>query len=575
METLEGGVVDGSGWEAGGVRRGWLALGAAAVLGAVAGCFELFNTGVGWHVASGRWILQHLRVPKEDPFALGGPQPWIDHEWLFQVLVATVDAVAGPVGLVVLRAALTAAVGAIVYVLGRRAGLSVWAALLLCTVCVLGARMRFFLRPELVTLTLVPLAVAAALDISDRKRRVVTMVATLVVAVNAHGAALVAVPLIAAVAAGRVLDAARAGRLDRSLVLAEAGVVAVAAASTLATPATWKLWTVPFQLTELVGSDAVPNPEWLVSTPERVPALYAAMALAGVILLARERSLARWLLLVAISVLAVRYVRNVGLFFVLLPLAVAPAAARLPMLAGALESQLKPVIRGLTIVVMVAAVGWCVLAPWPRFGFGIAHDRYPVAACDFLAEHGLLDAPLYNDVPFGGYLLWRAYPPLQVFLDDRNEIHAERLQRIWSILSASDPGRWDAFLAEHDLDVALLRYHPPLTVRGRDGREVGVRGFSALWFPPRRWALVYFDDVAMVLVRRGALTEALAKRELRWLRPDDGAYLVAGVAQGAIPAGPVMQEVRRRLGEQPPSERASELAEALLQAAQRPPQLVR
>ncbi len=537
------------------------------LLGAVAGCFELFNTAIGWHVASGRWILEHRRVPEVDPFALGSPQPWLDHEWLFQLIVAAVDALSGPAGLVVLRAVLTATVATISFLLARRAGLSVWSAVLLTSVCVLGARMRFFLRPELITLIVVPLAVAAALWVNDLARRAAMVAAVIIVGVNAHGAALVAVPLVGAVAAGRVLDAVLVRRLDGRALLQEAGVVTAAAVASLATPATWRLWTVPLQLTELVGSEAIPNPEWLVSTPQRVPALYAAMAISAVILLAGERSLARWLPMLVVAALAVRYVRNVGLFFVLLPVLMAPAAARLPVFSRRPGSQLAPVIRVLAAVVLVAGAVWCVVAPWPRFGFGIAHDRYPVAACDFLAEHGLLDEPLYNDVPFGGYLLWRANPPLQVFLDDRNEIHAERLHRIWSIFQASDPRRWDALLAEHDLDVALLRYHEPLMVRSPDGRPLGERGFSALWFPPRQWALVYFDDVAMVLVRRSELTKELARQEFRWLRPDDAPYLISAVARGAIPAEPVLLEVRRRLSLEPPSDRVSALAEALLEAA--------
>ena len=540
----------------------------SAGVGALAACFEVFNTAIGWHVASGRWILQHLSVPSHDPFALGGPQPWIDHEWLFQVMVSIVDAVAGPSGMVVLRMVLVAAMAAIACQLGRWSGLRPESAVLLSVVCVLGARMRFFIRPELVTMLVVLLVVAAALGLRGR-RRILAVTVLSGVGVNAHGAALVAVVLVAAVAVGRMIDSWRSAGLERRGVRDELVLVAAAAAVTLLNPAGWRLWTVPLQLTELVGLEAIPNPEWLAATPQRVPAFYGAAAVVALLMVAKERRFARWLPMIAVTILALRYVRNIGLFFVMLPVLVAPAAAALPLFGSECSVAQRRVVRALSVLLVLGSMVWFVIMPWPRLGLGLAEDRYPVAACDFLDANRLLDRRLYNDVAFGGYLLWRAYPPLQVFLDDRNEVHADRLLRIWSIFQASDTSRWEAMLAEYQLDVALVRYHQPLLVRDPTGRALGWRGFSALWFQPRTWALVYFDDVAMVFVRRSVMSTELAKLEYRWIRPDDLSYLTAAVSSGAVPPGPMLAEVQRRLTEGPASQRASDLAEALLEAAGR------
>jgi hypothetical protein len=36
-----------------------------------------------WHLAAGRWIVEHIRVPDADPFSHSMPSaPWAAHEWL-------------------------------------------------------------------------------------------------------------------------------------------------------------------------------------------------------------------------------------------------------------------------------------------------------------------------------------------------------------------------------------------------------------------------------------------------------------------------------------------------------------
>ena len=58
------------------------------------------DPGVGWHIASGQWILMHRKVPWVDPFlAYREPLPWISDQWGSDVLFAIVYGWAGWVGL--------------------------------------------------------------------------------------------------------------------------------------------------------------------------------------------------------------------------------------------------------------------------------------------------------------------------------------------------------------------------------------------------------------------------------------------------------------------------------------------
>ncbi|MFV2072823.1 MAG: hypothetical protein ACC742_09250, partial [Thermoanaerobaculales bacterium] len=163
---------------------------AALAAGAVLGTFEIANTGIGWHLASGRWIIENRGFLRSDPFSFtAGGVPWIDHEWLFQVGVALADAAAGAPLLVVLRAAVVATMAVLLLVIGVRSGLSPAAALVLSVLCVCGARPRFFLRPELATLLVVPTVVWIFLQRDQQRSHVwlVALAGLMVVGANAHG----------------------------------------------------------------------------------------------------------------------------------------------------------------------------------------------------------------------------------------------------------------------------------------------------------------------------------------------------------------------------------------------------
>ena len=55
----------------------------AALSAAVMATFDVFNTSIGWHLASGRWMLEHGRV-----VAKGGYEQLARHEGAFVRLAA-------------------------------------------------------------------------------------------------------------------------------------------------------------------------------------------------------------------------------------------------------------------------------------------------------------------------------------------------------------------------------------------------------------------------------------------------------------------------------------------------------
>jgi hypothetical protein len=540
----------------------FLILFTALVAGMLLGTFEIANTSVGWHLASGRWILEHRAFIHTDPFSFtSGHAPWLDHEWFFQVVAAVAHHLGGEPALVVLRALGIGTLAVLLLVVGVRSGLSSPIALLLSIACVVGARPRFFLRPELVTLLVVPTACWLYLSREQRRSWVwlAWLALVMVIGANSHGGALVVPFLMGGMLAAETVQMVVRRRWRAGVFISGGAAVAASALALLVNPYGWRLYEVPFKLAHLVDQPHIPNPEWARATFAQTPWLFIALAAAVVIMGARGRDPVRWVLLAMAAALAFRHVRNLGLFFVLLPLAVAPALASWRSLTNAMAADLKSgkrftglaVAAALTLAVAVAA------SPWPVFGFAFADGYYPTSACDFLDREGLPQSQLYNDVRFGGYLINRYAPSRLVFQDDRNEIHDTLLREIWNIFQTTDVRAWNGLLERYGCDTALVRYHPPLQVAPPDGEGVTLRGFSARWFPSSEWALVYWDDVAMVFVRRRDASAALLERlEYHVVRPDDLEQLQWQLSRDPTLRLSAATETKRALRANPASWRA-------------------
>jgi len=534
----------------------------AALTGAVLGLFEIANTSIGWHLATGDWILVNRAFVHADPFSFtSGGAPWIDHEWLFQVGVSIVHSLGGPAVLVALRALTIATLAVLLLVISVRSGLSPAAALVLSLACISSARGRFFVRPELVTLVIVPTAVWLFLRRGQRLSGIwlVALAGLMVVGANAHGGALVVPLLLAGILAAEIVQMALAKKWHRGTVISGFAGIATTVGALLINPYGWHLFTVPARLSRLVNLDHIPNPEWISPSPAQAPLLYAALAVAVLVMALRERRLSYWALLLMVSTLALRHIRNIGLFFVLLPLIIAPALTTWRVLTVSKEESRHDQRRAnlLAVVAVIVLALSLAMAPQPRFGMGFAEDYYPDSACSFLDAENLPTGHLYNDVRFGGYLIHRYGPERQVFQDDRNEIHEPLLRRIWKILRSSDVAAWSELLAAYDADTALVRYHPPIRVTDPDGNDLGLRGFSTLWFPASDWALVYWDDVAMVFVRRHKAPAGLLERhEYRVFRPDDLSELTARAATDGDLRKQAAREAERALRSNQDSRRA-------------------
>ncbi|HSM14584.1 MAG TPA: hypothetical protein VLA66_11010 [Thermoanaerobaculia bacterium] len=547
------------------------------LLGFAAGVFPIFESDLFWHLATGRWILAHGAVPRIDPFRFG-PEPlaWVDHEWLFQVVVRGVELAASFDGLILLRAAALAGFALLLWAATRRAGLAHGLAGLVTLFAVLGVRPRFLVRPEIVTLyAVVLLLVGLERWLADAGRGwkgVVPLLLLTVVWVQFHGEALLAPGLAFLFLAGGALG-------GRARWREAIGIPALLAAALLANPYGWRLIEVPLGILGALSDLPAHNPEWMSAFEAPQPFLFGGLAaVAALAVVARSRSggwaAPEWALpTVAMAAVALSGVRHQALFYAVGAPYAARCLAALPEVA-ALDARMRRRLAGAAAILCALAAAWCVAPPAsgplrPRhgglaWGFGIAEGRFPVRMAEALAERPGI-GPLYNELVHGGYLLWRLHPPRRVFLDGRMELEPELLREIAAArTSAAD---WDRLLADRGAVGALVRYEtrpvPVFEPDGRGGfRPAGTSTANALLFPPERWALADWDDEAMLFLRPG--DPAWPEAPYRFVQPEDvEGTLGRAAADPAFRAG-VLAELDRKLAALPGCRRALALREAIL-----------
>jgi hypothetical protein len=202
--------------------------------------------------------------------------------------------------------------------------------------------------------------------------------------------------------------------------------------------------------------------------------------------------------------LAVRHVRNQPLFFAAFPILVAPDV-RLERLRPALAYA-------------ASAIAIALIALFADHRLGVPPERFPIAAVARLQAAGLR-GNIYNPDQFGGFLIWSFYPERRALTDGRNELYRTFIPE-W-MEARGDQRKWNALLRKHRVDVALEEYLPPIrAIDARTGRPSEMASSLAYW-PRSQWALIAYDDAAMVFARRAAFpAETIDRWEIKGVVPD-------------------------------------------------------
>jgi hypothetical protein len=477
-----------------------IAAAAFFVLAAIAAVAPIRSYDYFWHLTTGRWIVEHHSIPTFDPLAVASAHmPWINGEWLYQIVLYALHGIGGDAGISILNAILIASIFAIgVLVTSQDAGV----ALLIAGVAFAGAADRVGVRPAAAAALLIVIAIGL---LGSRLRLVPLTIAYTVLTIvwiNVHPSALLA-PLLAFICILQMRSAGGPPAL-RSVILAAASAVAL-----LVNPYGWNAILAPLRLTSEIHSGAFVNAEWLPSTFAFFPLLYVTIGAAVLLfLVTREKRANAWrfVIFVLLAALAIRYVRNQGLYFAALPLLVPPI--------GNFSRRVSSAIAACALIPLAWAFQHDVHRP------GIDDERFPTRALAVLRSYKL-PGNIYNVDQFGGLIEWTFYPERRALTDGRNELFREFIEA--DAVARRDSRAWHAMIAKYKLALAVDEYQSEkIEVLDVASGERQALPASLVRYRRRDWALIAFDDAAMIFARRDAFPATqLDAIEYRYLVPDD------------------------------------------------------
>jgi len=527
-------------------RLAYAALVAALLL---AGLFAVFpNPGrdIWWHLKTGEVILTQHRVPTTDLFTYtAAGRPWVTHEWLADVVFHGLDRLGG-LDLLILFTALLAvaalALAAAAALVGDRTGERIAAVALGVLLAGPLLATRAFARPHMFTAVLLGLVLLLLRleQTTGRRRYRLALVPVFLFWANLHAGFVLGILLVALSWLGDAWQRRRAaaGAPWRPRLVTGIAIVLV----TLLNPNHVQALLYPLLLVSRSEiRDAIQELQSIFH-PDYRGALWrldlAVLGLVTAVLLVGSRRRLVWPVLlpgIAFAVLAVRNLRGVSEFAVLVPVLVG--------VHGAWLGRRRALALGVPAAVLLAvAVGvpavfrWGVpMGPGParRPGFGVATEMSLESVTRFLRVIGP-EGRLFNLLGFGGYLIHDLWPERQVFIDGRLDIYPPGFLAAYGRLLATGEG-WDELCERWGIALAVVDDQP-----GPSG-DYGLR--RRLRNDPD-WVCVFFTSNAIVYARRGPpLDDVIA----RYGSPfDPGAVTSPAVEQFVATAPPA--DVERAIG---------------------------
>lgn len=489
---------------------------AVAILGFVIALHPLASEDLFWHLAAGRWILDHGAIPRTDVLTYTmTDRPWTNLQWAGDVGAAALWRWAGADGLVLVKSLAWAGIGALLVAAGRAAGANAGAAGLAATLALLASAERTLERPESASALLLASTTLLAWRHRARPSRALALAPALHLAwANLHSLAFLGPATLALFAL--------VARIERRGAAPSFALAAVASAvALLANPFGLATWTFPRTLlTRISGEEDVFSRILEFGSPASTPgdpalrafwifcALCAGIFVAGALLGQRRTAPSSLALLpstatcivVALPFLALALLarRNIPLFVI----AATPLlAARLSYVGSFFPLPRNDFARrgwaafpsGLALVLTAAVLAGAspeLLGLWRDRGLGVAPGVFPESALRVADEIGAF-GPVFNDLEFGGYMSWRdsRRPP---FIDGRLEVCGpERLNAY--IEAHRDPVVWNRLETSWKFDTLVLAHG-----------SRGTAAFLRARVDEGAWTLASLTPEAALLVRANA-----------------------------------------------------------------------
>ena len=448
-----------------------------------------------WHLQTGKLILENHRVFHSDPYSFTRQaQPWVNHEWLSEVLIYSVYRATGWAGLMIFFGAVIGVTLLLMYL--RCAGRPYIAALVTLRGAFIFAP-TWGVRPHTLSLLLASVFLLI-LEKSATRPKVLWWLAPLsVLWVNLHAEYALGVVLLILFLLGTGLDVAFGFEPWREKKPQLKILVAVTLACIALVPLNPNGTRMYWYPLETLRSGAMQKyiEEWFSPNfhdASYLPLALVIMAIVGALSVSSSRVRPRELLLLLVTLAAALHsVRHSGIF----------ALVAVPVLSRLLQSIAQerrwnfggraapPGTAKLLVNALILA--GCVSLGAARIYFVVRqqpqkeNDEFPAAAVAYLEGHHP-PGPILNHYNWGGYLIWKLYPEYPVYIDGRADLFGDAFLDDFADTYYVRTDHWQRELERWKIQTVMLPPDAPLV--------------TVLRLRPD-WAQIYADRQVAILTR--------------------------------------------------------------------------
>ena len=387
-----------------------------------------------WHLKAGELIWKDQTLPEGDPFSWSFQgQPWVLHEWLFQVALYLWESTFGKAGTAIATAVLTAVSVYIAYAVADSFIQRPAVSFMLAIVFAGGIAAAGAPRPHMVSILFfaITLALVFRAKYWHRHAGLLLIPVMMLIWVNAHGGYALGIAIMLAFTGFEFLNLLGRRRFRQQvwLCLWLSVVTAATIAASLVNPDGIAHWSYPFYVAKLELVSAIEEWKSIMTSPTR-GLWYAGGAMVFFVLVfgsGRRLDVTELLFPIIVFIAGLMQARHAP-FATLTFLAFAgPALAR--------ETEPHPAPRAAA----PKALGWvlalatlAVPAVFTRSAyFEAVRQIMPSDTVAFVEETGL-KGNMFNEYDIGGYLIDRLYPERKVFIDGRADLYGDAFYKAFA-----------------------------------------------------------------------------------------------------------------------------------------------
>lgn len=518
---------------------GLLLIGTLLGVAAFAAMIEIKDLDLWLHLKMGEFIVRHGYVPSVDVLSCSfAGKPWIDHEWLFQVIVYLVKSAWGFDGLIYMQVLLVMASFVVLLLLTYEEGRELVIAPVLFLVMFVY-QTRFTIRPDIFSLSFFVFYIYILSLHLDKRWIVGVFFALQVIWTNIHGYYFLGILLIAIVLLAewgkRHLKMPLRGSEEVRLVDEEyrrlKWILGASILATLVNPLFLKGAAYPLTvLFGIAGDQAIffanitelqrPITWATVFDPGQQMPFKALIFLSAISFFWNRRRIdlalvLLWIVFLCFSLTALRNMTYFALvaYFVIMRNIMdlrlddfLPFRFKYPQffyLTG-LGASIFLIGVFLDYGRELSSSGYYDFSRYERKSefLGVGQRNFPDRAVDFLVANKIR-GNFFNDFNSGAYLIGRAYPDIRVYMDGRTELRGAQFFKTYKKIWYGED--------EKLFDEASERYY-------FSGAFVNTSTASApsklikMLFAKKEWRLVYFDYDAMIFLKDIPQNQDIIKR---------------------------------------------------------------